>query len=115
MKRLFLGMVLAVIPLVGCGAGDETAPAQKGQLYSSEAGLQMVIEQREAPTEAPPSEEVANMSVEPSADVTASAASCWVVLNYCKHPQTGRPYCTATNCTISQAIKNCEALIKKIC
>jgi hypothetical protein len=109
MKKLLLGMMLAASPLVGCGEGDDS------QVLATADGLQMSIEQVSAPGEAPPAGEVANMSVEPSDDVSAMAASCWVVLDYCRHPQTGLPHCTATNCTVAQAKKNCEALFKKTC
>ena len=110
MKKLLLGMMLAVIPLVGCGEGADPSMSENAQVITREDGTQMVIEQRSAGEEAP-MEEAANMSIEPSADVSASAASCWVVLQYCK-PQ---PYCTFTNCTVAPAIKNCNALIKKTC
>ena len=67
------------------------------QWVTSENGTQMIIEQRSAPVEEAPAVEATNMSVEPSADVTASAASCWVALQHRK-PQ---PYCTFTHYTVT--------------
>jgi hypothetical protein len=109
MKKLLLGMMLAAIPLVGCGAGDDS------QIAVTADGLRMSIDQVSAPGEAPPTGDIANMSVEPNNDVSAMAGTCWVVLDYCRHPQTGIPHCTATNCTFAEAKKNCEALIRKTC
>ncbi|MFB1480245.1 hypothetical protein [Corallococcus sp. RDP092CA] len=70
MKKLLLGMMLAVIPLVGCGEGADPSMSENAQVITREDGTQMVIEQRSAGEEAP-MEEAANMSIEPSADVSA--------------------------------------------
>ncbi|NOK16474.1 hypothetical protein [Corallococcus carmarthensis] len=109
MKKLFLGVFLAAMPFaVGCG-GAESMQDETGQLVTSESGVQMSIQQRTSePGEAPP--DVSSMNV--SGDV---AAGCWVVLNWCRSPSTGGPECTATNCTIAEAIQHCEALINQTC
>ncbi|MBN8471719.1 hypothetical protein JYJ95_34865 [Corallococcus exiguus] len=102
MKKLLVGMMLALIPLVGCEAeGDGLA--EQGQLVTTEDGTEMVIEYRSEPDEAQ------------SEDVSAMGASCWVVLEYCKDPKTGRPNCAQTHCTMDEAVTACKALIKKHC
>ncbi|NVJ22080.1 MULTISPECIES: hypothetical protein [Myxococcus] len=109
MKKLILGVFLATMSLVGCGT-EEALPPETGQVMATEDGRELVIEQRSAePGEEAPEVEAANVSVD------EDSLACWVVLNYCRHPQTGRPHCTATGCTVAQAIKHCQALIKKTC
>ncbi|MFY2558780.1 hypothetical protein ACN469_14225 [Corallococcus terminator] len=109
MKKLLLGMFLATLPLVGCGTEEAPLP-ELGEVVSAPDGSELVIEQRTAgPGEEAPEVSAANVSVD------EDSLACWVVLNYCRHPNTGRPHCTATGCTIAQAIKNCQALIKKTC
>ncbi|NOK19571.1 hypothetical protein [Corallococcus carmarthensis] len=102
MKKLLVGLMLAVIPLVGCGT-ETDGLAEQGQIVTTEDGAEMVIEHRSEPGEAR------------SGDVSAMGASCWVVLEYCKDPQTGRPNCAQTHCTMDQAVAACKALIKKHC
>lgn len=41
--------------------------------------------------------------------------SCWVVLDWCVDPATGGPSCTATGCTVSDAIYHCLSLIDQYC
>lgn len=109
MKKLLLGMFLATLSFVGCGV-EEASPPETGQVMTTEDGRELVIEQRSAePGEEAPDVEAANVSVD------ETNLRCWVVLNYCRHPQTGRPHCTATGCTLADAIKHCQALIKKTC
>lgn len=105
MKKLFLGMFLAAMPLtVGCG-GDEASD----QLVTNESGVQMSIEQRSAaPGDSAPDVSASKVS----GDV---AAGCWVVLDWCKAPGTGIPHCTATNCSLNEAMQHCEALINQTC
>ncbi|MBN9686392.1 MULTISPECIES: hypothetical protein [unclassified Corallococcus] len=102
MKKLLVGMMLAVIPLLGCGAEVEGL-AEQGHIVSTEDGTEMVIEHRAEPGEAR------------SEDVSAMGASCWVVLEYCKDPKTGRPNCAQTHCTMDEAVTACRALIRKHC
>ncbi|WP_408891337.1 hypothetical protein ACJ2CR_17075 [Myxococcus faecalis] len=109
MKKLLLGMFLATLSLVGCGTEEANLP-ETGQVMTMEDGRELVIEQRSAePGEEAPDVDAANVSVD------EDSLACWVVLNYCRHPDTGRPHCTATGCTIAQAIKHCQALIRKTC
>ncbi|MCY0997548.1 hypothetical protein OWM54_10410 [Myxococcus sp. MISCRS1] len=109
MKKLLLGMFLATLSLVGCGTEEANLP-ETGQVMTTEDGRELVIEQRSAESgEEAPDVDAANVSVD------EDSLACWVVLNYCRHPDTGRPHCTATGCTIAQAIKHCQALIRKHC
>ncbi|WP_426750382.1 hypothetical protein [Myxococcus sp. Y35] len=110
MKKLLLGMFLATMPLVGCGAEEAANPSETGQVVSTADGREMVIEQRTAaPGEQAPEVGAANVSV------SENDLACWVVLDYCRHPDTGRPHCTATGCTLAEAIEHCQALIDQTC
>ncbi len=110
MKKLLLGVFLATIPLVGCGAEAEAPLPETGQVVSTADGRELVLEQRTvAPGEQTPEVGAANVSV------SDNEFACWVVLEYCRHPDTGLPHCTFTNCTIAEAVRNCQALIDRTC
>ncbi|GHG92452.1 hypothetical protein [Comamonas sp. JC664] len=110
MKKLLLGLFLTTMPLVGCGVEDGSALPDASEFAVTTDGQEMSIEQRDAtPGEQPPEVGAANVRV------SENELACWVVLEYCRHPNTGKPHCTATGCTLAEAIRNCEALIRRTC
>lgn len=110
MKKLLLGLFLATMPLVGCGTEEGTTLPDASEFAVTSDGLEMSIEFRDdASDEQLLDEGVASLSE------SENDLACRVVLQYCRHPNTGIPHCVATGCTRAEAIRNCEALIRRTC
>ncbi len=105
MKKLLLGLA-ATVSLIACG-GTEQDPRQS--TLTEETPSPLVVEGDAMTTEPIASYE------EPSTDAMNPAATCWVVLEYCKSPSTGGPVCTFKNCTPQRAVRECNNLIQKNC
>jgi hypothetical protein len=104
-SKYFLALGLA-FALVGCTAEGENDEPRILTTTTSESGETVTI------VEGPPDE-----SLEPVASTADDYGTegCWVVLDWCVDPDTGGPTCTATGCTVAQAVRHCFSLIDQYC
>ncbi|QSQ17322.1 hypothetical protein [Myxococcus landrumensis] len=105
MKRFLTGLLLT-LSISACGPGqEEGAPKSSLAVHISEK-QEMSVE----PWSTEKSEQM------PALASTAGDESlaCWVVLNWCT-PPAGQPHCTATGCTVEEAVRHCRALYDKTC
>jgi hypothetical protein len=108
-SKYFLALALGPsLAFAGCMAEDD-GPTDEPNILATmtlESGQTMTI------AEGPPDE-----SRDPigSFEEAPGTEGCWVVLDWCVDPDTGGPTCTATGCTVSQAIYHCLSLIDQYC
>ncbi|RYZ44078.1 MAG: hypothetical protein EOO71_00985 [Myxococcaceae bacterium] len=116
MKKLLLGLMLAAIPLVGCGTGGDEDSMGEAQTFISADGLTLTGQYDVASPHAEAGMDEGQVSMEDeSASVSASSAACWVTLQYCRN-SSGQFRCTQNgHCDPEQFTRNCLALYRKTC
>lgn len=112
MKKLLLGLMLAVVPMVGCGTGVEEYPSDNAEVITTESGQTLILDHEPLTSS---DEALASMS-DSSGDVSAMGPNCWVTLLYCKWPGTDIGVCKDNGkCSAKQRRENCLALYNKTC
>jgi hypothetical protein len=109
-RYMILGMVPALMLACGAEGPDDKEQYEEDRVGASDFELGTPLTD----------EEISQLPVlggkgDVDESVSAvAAASCWVTLNYCRHPSTGKSTCTATaGCTRPASI--CASLIDDIC
>ncbi|MFY2561266.1 hypothetical protein ACN469_26940 [Corallococcus terminator] len=111
MKKLLLGLLLAVVPMVGCGTGVEDYPSDNAEIISTESGQRIILDHDPLT-----SSDVPLASMGDESEVSAMGPNCWVTLLYCKWPGTNIGVCKDNGkCTDKQLRDNCIALYNKTC
>ncbi|CAM4422981.1 hypothetical protein HRD49_13775 [Corallococcus exiguus] len=111
MKKLLLGLMLAAVPLVGCGTGVEDYPSDNAEMISTESGQSIILDHNPMTSSDEPL-----ASMESPSEVSAMGPNCWVTLLYCKWPGTDIGVCKDNGkCTAAQLRNNCIALYNKTC
>jgi hypothetical protein len=113
MKKLLLGLMLAVVPAVGCGVGTDESSSDTVQTVTTESGQSINLDYSPLTSDEQP---LASMQ-DSSGDVSAMGPGCWVTLLYCKDPRyNGWATCKQNGkCGQQQFINNCIALYEKTC
>ena len=105
-SKYFLALGLS---LAFAGCMEDEGPTDEPRVLTT-----MTLESGETMTivEGPPDESRAPVA---STEENPGTEGCWVVLDWCVDPDTGGPTCTATGCTLQQAVSNCFDLIDQYC
>lgn len=113
MKKLLLGLMLAVVPVVGCGVGPDEVSSDTVKSVTTESGQGINLDYSPLTSEEEP---LASME-STGGDVSAMGPNCWVTLLYCKDPRyNGWATCKQNGkCSETQFINNCIALYEKTC
>lgn len=105
-SKCFLALGLS---LAFAGCMEDEGPTDEPNILTT-----MTLESGETMTvvEGPPDESRTPVG---STGENPGTEGCWVVLDWCVDPATGGPTCTATGCTVQQAVSNCFDLIDQYC
>lgn len=113
-KSSLVGAAIVMVVAAGCTASTQTEEGEEGARIITVGDV--TIQEGQTPTQSlgelrePMAETDEDSSGEPLPGV-----ECWVTLEWCRHPNTGNPHCTARNCTAQQAVSNCLSLIEDTC